>query len=74
MLAQLNENISNYQGVLDGKLLVMGYAVSENGDYTVELSNGETIKIYSGKPAEDYRCFLLLMVNGFIRKAMKLIL
>lgn len=57
MLAQLNENISNYQGVLDGKLLVMGYAVSENGDYTVELSNGETIKIYSGKPAEDLPLF-----------------
>lgn len=52
-LPQFNEDISNYQGLLDGKLLVMGYSLSENGDYTVELSNGETIHVCSGNPTEE---------------------
>lgn len=56
-LPQFNEDISNYQGLLDGKLLVMGYSLSENGDYTVELSNGETISVYSGVPAEELPLF-----------------
>lgn len=52
-LPQFNEDISNYQGLLDGKLLVMGYSLSGNGDYTVELSNGETIHVCSGNPTEE---------------------
>ncbi len=32
-----------------GVILVMGYNQDELGNYTVELSNGETVNIYSGK-------------------------
>lgn len=57
VIEQLNTDISNYQGLVNGQLLVMGYTQSENGDYVVELSNGESITVYSGTPAEELPLF-----------------
>lgn len=48
-IEQMNTDISNYQQIVAGSILVMGYTQDELGNYTVELSNGETINIYSGK-------------------------
>ena len=33
----------------EGKILVVGYSKDEQDNYTIELSNGETVTIYSGK-------------------------
>lgn len=52
-VAQLNSDISNYQQMVQGKLLVVGYAEDEQGNYTIELSNGETVTVYSGKADES---------------------
>ena len=38
-LPQMNQDISNYQGLLNGQLLVMGYTEDEKGNYVVELCN-----------------------------------
>lgn len=48
-IEQMNSDISNYQQMVEGKILVVGYSKDEQDDYTIELSNGETITIYSGK-------------------------
>lgn len=52
-LPQLNEDIVNYQALLNDKLLVMGYSKADNGDLTIELSNGKPLVIYSGEPSEE---------------------
>ena len=48
-IEQMNSDISNYQKMVEGKILVVGYSKDEQDNYTIELSNGETITIYSGK-------------------------
>ena len=45
----MNSDISNYQQMVEGKILVVGYSKDEQDNYTIELSNGETVTIYSGK-------------------------
>ena len=35
--------------MVEGKILVVGYSKDEHDNYTIELSNGETVTIYSGK-------------------------
>lgn len=54
-LPQINQDIANYQGILNGQILVLGYNLDEEtGDYTIDLSNGTTITVYSNKvPNED---------------------
>ena len=48
-IEQMNSDISNYQKMVEGKILVVGYSKDEQDNYTIELSNGETVTIYSGK-------------------------
>ena len=48
-IEQMYSDISNYQQMVEGKILVVGYSKDEQDNYTIELSNGETITIYSGK-------------------------
>ena len=48
-IEQMNSDISNYQQMVEGKILVVGYSKDDQDNYTIELSNGETITIYSGK-------------------------
>lgn len=53
-LPQMNQDIANYQGILNGQILVLGYTIDEKtGDYTLDLSNGTTISVYSNVPSED---------------------
>lgn len=53
MLPQMNEEIADFQGMLNNTILIMGYQIAENGDYTVELSNGNSFTVHSGRPAEE---------------------
>lgn len=48
-IEQMNSDISNYQQMVEGKILVVGYSKDKQDNYTIELSNGETVTIYSGK-------------------------
>ncbi len=48
-IERMNSDISNYQQMVEGKILVVGYSKDEQDNYTIELSNGETVTIYSGK-------------------------
>lgn len=52
-IEQMNADISNYQQMLEGKILVMGYKKDEQDNYTIELSNGETVTVYSGRVDMD---------------------
>ena len=52
-IEQMNTDISNYQQMVSGKILVVGYTQDELGNYTIELSNGETVNIYSGEVNMD---------------------
>ena len=47
-IEQMNSDISNYQQMVEGKILVVGYSKDEQDNYTIELSNGETVTIYKG--------------------------
>ena len=52
-LDKLNAYVSNYQNLLNGQILILGYSVNEEtGDYVLDLSNGERMIVYSGKPSE----------------------
>lgn len=42
-IEQMNSDISNYQQMVEGKILVVGYSKDEQDNYTIELSNGETV-------------------------------
>ena len=48
-IEQMNSDISNYQQMVEGKILVVGYSKDEQDNYTIELSNGETVTIYCAK-------------------------
>lgn len=54
MLPQMNQDIANYQGLLYGQYMIVGYSKAENGDYTLDLSNGESMQVtvYGGAPNE----------------------
>ena len=39
-IEQMNSDISNYQQMVEGKILVVGYSKDEQDNYTIELSNG----------------------------------
>lgn len=54
-LPQMNEAIANYQDLINGKYMIVGYTPQEDGDYVLELSNGEsfTVNVYSGKVADE---------------------
>lgn len=52
-VTQLNSDISNYQQMVQKNVLIIGYAIDKDGNYSIELSNGETINIYSGKADMD---------------------
>lgn len=52
-LDKLNAYVANYQDLLNGQILILGYSVNEEtGDYVLDLSNGERMIVYSGKPSE----------------------
>ncbi len=53
LVEQYNTDIANYRAILNGAVLVTGYTCSDNGDYIIELSNGDTISVYSGEPDES---------------------
>lgn len=54
MLPQMNQDITNYQGILNGQIFVLGYRLDETtGDYTLDLSNGTTISVYSNKVSSE---------------------
>ena len=58
LIQQYNEDIANYQAILNGHVLVVGYTELKNDDgntyaYVVDLSNGEQITVYNGKPDES---------------------
>lgn len=50
---RLNSEINKYYNLVDGKVFFTGYTQHENGDYTIELSDGSSWTIYSGKPAGE---------------------
>lgn len=52
-VTQLNADISNYQLMVQEKVLIVGYSKDKDDNYTIELSNGETVKVYSGKADMD---------------------
>ena len=53
-LDKLNAYVANYQDLLNGQILILGYSVNEEtGDYVLDLSNGERMIVYSGKPSEQ---------------------
>lgn len=52
-IEQMNSDISNYQQMVEGKVLVVGFSKDEQENYTIELSNGETVTVYSGQVDMD---------------------
>lgn len=49
-LPQINENITLYQGLINDKYMIVGYAEDKDGDYILDLSNGESfeVKVHAG--------------------------
>lgn len=49
----LNKDLANCQALYEGIIMIKGYEQDVNGNYTLTLSNGETLKVYSGKSADE---------------------
>lgn len=45
LMPQVNENITLYQGLINGKYMIVGYAEDKDGDYILDLSNGESFQV-----------------------------
>ena len=47
---KLNSNINTFYNLSNGKTYFTSYTQNENGDYTLQLSNGTSWTVYSGMP------------------------
>lgn len=47
---KLNDNISTFYNLANGKIYFTSYTQSENGDYTLKLSDGTSWTVYGGMP------------------------
>lgn len=47
---KLNSNINTFYNLANGKTYFTSYTQSENGDYTLKLSDGTSWKVYGGMP------------------------
>lgn len=47
---KLNSNINTFYNLANGKTYFTSYTQSENGDYTLKLSNGTSWTVYGGMP------------------------
>lgn len=52
-LESLNTSISSFQDAMQGLVLIIGYSMDEKGNYTLKMSDGTELTVYSGLPNED---------------------
>ena len=52
-LESLNTSISSFQDAMQGLVLITGYSMDEKGNYTLKMSDGTELTVYSGLPNED---------------------
>ena len=52
-LESLNTSISSFQDAMQGLVLITGYSMDEKGNYTLKMSDGTELTVYSGLPDED---------------------
>ena len=48
----LNENLNAIRVILDASTTILEYSVDEQGNYTLKLSNGETISLNQGSEGQ----------------------
>lgn len=56
-LENLNTSIKSFQDAMKGLVLITGYSMDEKGNYTLSMSDGTSLVIYSGQPAGDIPTF-----------------
>lgn len=56
-LEDLNTSIQSFQNAMKGLVLITGYSMDEKGNYTLSLSDGTNLVVYSGQPAGDIPTF-----------------
>ena len=52
-LESLNTSISSFQDAMQGLVLITEYSMDEKGNYTLKMSDGTELTVYSGLPDED---------------------
>ena len=52
-LIDLNTGIKSFQDAMKGLVLITDYSMDEKGNYTLTLSDGKQLVIYSGQPAGE---------------------
>lgn len=52
-LESLNTSISSFQDAMQRLVLITGYSMDEKGNYTLKMSDGTELTVYSGLPNED---------------------
>lgn len=52
-LVDLNIGIKSFQDAMKGLVLIADYSMDEKGNYTLTLSDGKKLVIYSGQPAGE---------------------
>lgn len=66
---KINEQINAFYPMVEGSIYITSYIMDKNGDYVLRLSDGTSMTVYSGKPAENvptvsineegYWCYIL---------------
>ena len=52
-LESLNTSIKSFQEAMQGIVLITEYSMDEKGNYTLKMSDGMELTVYSGLPDED---------------------
>lgn len=52
-LVDLNTGVKSFQDAMKGLVLITDYSMDEKGNYTLTLSDGKKLVIYSGQPAGE---------------------
>ncbi|MEQ2516943.1 PL29 family lyase N-terminal domain-containing protein [Bacteroides zhangwenhongii] len=52
-LESLNTSIKSFQEAMQGIVLITEYSMDEKGNYTLKMSDGTELTVYSGLPDED---------------------
>lgn len=56
-VGQVNDDLAASNGIINGTVTITGYSENEYGDYTVNMSDGGSLTVYSGKIEQSIPVF-----------------
>lgn len=57
LVEHVNDDLATSNGIINGTITITGYSENEYGDYTVNMSDGGSLTVYSGKVEQSIPVF-----------------